>query len=63
MIERHRHDVSLSQLHTERLLCDNTRAREWAGWEPQVTLEEGLARTAAWAEEHHGTLKAGSYQV
>ena len=47
----------------QRLLCDNTRAREWAGWEPQVTLEEGLARTAAWVEEHHGTLKAGSYQV
>ena len=47
----------------QRLLCDNTRAREWAGWEPQVTLEEGLARTAAWVEEHHDTLKAGSYQV
>ena len=47
----------------QRLLCDNTRAREWTGWEPQVTLEEGLARTAAWAEEHHGTLRAGSYQV
>lgn len=47
----------------QRLLCDNTRAREWAGWEPQVSLEEGLERTAAWVEEHHGTLKAGSYQV
>ena len=47
----------------QRLLCDNTRAREWAGWEPQVSLEEGLERTAAWVQEHHGTLKAGSYQV
>ncbi|HEX2118887.1 MAG TPA: GDP-mannose 4,6-dehydratase [Acidimicrobiales bacterium] len=46
----------------QRLLCDNTRAREWAGWEPQVSLEEGLERTAAWVQEHHGTLKAGSYQ-
>ncbi len=32
----------------ERLLCDNGRAREWAGWEPTVTLEDGLARTADW---------------
>ncbi|MGH9264229.1 MAG: SDR family NAD(P)-dependent oxidoreductase [Acidimicrobiales bacterium] len=47
----------------QRLLCDNTRAREWAGWQPRVGLEEGLERTAAWVQEHHGTLKAGSYQV
>ncbi len=26
---------------------DITRAREWLGWEPRVSLEEGLARTAA----------------
>lgn len=34
----------------ERLLCDNTRAREWAGWSPEVTLEDGLKRTAEWVE-------------
>ena len=27
---------------------DNTRLREVLGWEPQVTLEEGLARTYCW---------------
>ena len=27
---------------------DNTRLREVLGWEPQVTLEEGLARTYRW---------------
>ena len=47
----------------QRLLCDNRRAREWAGWEPVVSLEEGLRRTAAWVEHHHGTLNARSYQV
>lgn len=36
----------------QRLLCDNARAREWTGWEPQVSLEEGLARTADWVRSH-----------
>ncbi|HEY7060830.1 MAG TPA: NAD-dependent epimerase/dehydratase family protein [Chloroflexota bacterium] len=30
---------------------DNTRLREVLGWEPQVSLEEGLSRTYAWIEE------------
>jgi len=30
---------------------DNTRLREVLGWEPRVTLEEGLARTYAWIEQ------------
>jgi GDP-D-mannose 3', 5'-epimerase len=30
---------------------DNTRLREVLGWEPAVSLEEGLARTYAWVEE------------
>ena len=46
----------------ERLLCDNTRAREWAGWVPQVTLEEGLARTARWVEDNPEA-KASAYNV
>ncbi|MFN8556285.1 MAG: NAD-dependent epimerase/dehydratase family protein [Dehalococcoidia bacterium] len=30
---------------------DNTRLRQVLGWEPRVSLEEGLARTYAWIEE------------
>ena len=30
---------------------DNTRLRQVLGWEPQVSLEEGLAHTYAWIED------------
>lgn len=30
---------------------DNTRLRQVLGWEPQISLEEGLSRTYAWIEE------------
>jgi len=30
---------------------DNTRLREVLGWEPAISLEDGLARTYAWIEE------------
>ncbi len=46
-----------------RLLCDNTRARDWAGWEPQVSLEDGLARTAGWMRDNPGPLEPAAYHV
>jgi GDP-D-mannose 3', 5'-epimerase len=30
---------------------DNTRLRQVLGWEPEISLEEGLVRTYAWIEE------------
>jgi NAD dependent epimerase/dehydratase len=47
----------------ERLLCDNTRAREWCGWAPQVPLEEGLRRTSEWVQANLDRLEAKSYQI
>ncbi|MFJ1614864.1 GDP-mannose 4,6-dehydratase [Streptomyces sp. NPDC087228] len=47
----------------QRLLSDNTRAREWAGWRPEVPLEEGLERTSAWVEKHLHLFAPGRYQV
>ena len=32
----------------ERLLADSSRAREWTGWEPTVSLRDGLTRTSEW---------------
>ncbi|MGH9271634.1 MAG: GDP-mannose 4,6-dehydratase, partial [Ilumatobacteraceae bacterium] len=31
-----------------RLLADNSRMRQLTGWEPAVSLEDGLARTSEW---------------
>lgn len=47
----------------ERLLCDNRRAREWAGWAPLVSLEEGLSRTSEWIRRHRDELDTGGYAV
>jgi NAD dependent epimerase/dehydratase len=35
-----------------RLVSDNSLARELIGWQPEVKLEEGLARTIKWVEKH-----------
>lgn len=47
----------------ERLLCDNGRAQEWAGWKPEVGLEEGLRRTAEWMKDNPPAGKANKYHV
>jgi nucleoside-diphosphate-sugar epimerase len=47
----------------DRLLCDNTRAREWAGWTPEVPLEEGLRRTSDWVEENLHLLDTEGYAI
>ena len=36
----------------DRLLADNTRARELLQWHPRISLEEGLRSTIAWLESH-----------
>lgn len=46
-----------------RLLSDNTRAREWAGWQPEVSLEDGLKLTSRWVEENLRLFAPGRYQV
>lgn len=39
---------------TRRRVPDVTRARELLGWEPTVSLEEGLGRTYEWWKQTHG---------
>ncbi len=47
----------------DRLLADNTLARQVLGWEPTVSLEEGLARTIDWIAAHMERYRPGVYAV
>jgi nucleoside-diphosphate-sugar epimerase len=47
----------------DRLMCDNRRAAEWAGWRPEVSLEDGLRRTAEWIEQNLSSVHSKRYQV
>ncbi|MFD0337198.1 GDP-mannose 4,6-dehydratase [Streptomyces sp. NPDC127117] len=47
----------------ERLLSDNSRAREWAGWQPETPLGEGLKRTSEWVTENLALFAPERYQV
>jgi NAD dependent epimerase/dehydratase len=37
-----------AESEVERLVCDNRVIRELTGWEPKITLVQGLLRTAEW---------------
>ncbi len=45
------------------LLCDNRKARELVGWEPRVSLEEGLSRTIGFIQENLSRYKPEIYNV
>jgi NAD dependent epimerase/dehydratase len=49
----------------ERLLADTTLLQSLTGWEPQVALEDGLARTIEWFRDpsNLGLYKADTYNV
>ncbi len=47
----------------ERLLADNTLARELLGWQPEVDLETGLATTVNWMREHVKRYRPGVYVI
>jgi nucleoside-diphosphate-sugar epimerase len=35
------------------MYADSSRARETLGWQPEVSLEEGLKRTIEWFREYY----------
>jgi NAD dependent epimerase/dehydratase len=47
----------------DRLLSDNSKARELAGWAPTVGLDDGLGRTIDWVRAHPELYDPGSYRI
>jgi len=47
----------------ERLLCDNGKIKEYTGWTPEFSLEEGLAKTIEWFGENMQIYKPELYTV
>jgi dTDP-glucose 4,6-dehydratase len=45
-----------------RLLSDNRLACERLGWQPQVSLDQGLEETIAWIQAHPDMYRAGMYE-
>jgi len=52
-----------SKSEVQRLLSDSTLARERLGWEPMVSLEDGLRRTIAWVSDHIHLYDTERYQL
>jgi dTDP-glucose 4,6-dehydratase len=47
----------------DRLRADATLARSVLGWEPKVSLEDGLAKTIEWITENLNAFRPGAYVV
>ena len=46
-----------------RLLADNSKAKELIDWEPKISLDEGLRKTIDWISEHINIYKIDIYNV
>lgn len=62
-VETQEERVRPASSEVERLLADTSRARTLLGWEPQVSLSEGLRRTIDWVSLHLDRYRVGEYAV
>jgi dTDP-glucose 4,6-dehydratase len=46
-----------------RLHSDSSKAQRLAGWQPEVSLEEGLRRTTGWVRDHLDLFRPKEYAV
>jgi dTDP-glucose 4,6-dehydratase len=56
-LKRHRPAAS----EVERLLAGTDLARSLWGWQPQVSLEQGLDETIAWIRDHLDRFRVDAY--
>jgi dTDP-glucose 4,6-dehydratase len=50
------------QSEVQRLLSDNSKARQKINWQPEYTLEKGLEQTIQWVREHLDLYNVGKYE-
>jgi len=50
------------QSEVQRLLSDNSKARQRIHWQPEYTLEKGLEQTILWVREHLDLYNVGKYE-
>jgi dTDP-glucose 4,6-dehydratase len=46
-----------------RLLSDNNKAKKELGWQPQISLEQGLAYTIDWIDKNLHHFRPGHYEI
>jgi dTDP-glucose 4,6-dehydratase len=47
----------------DRLCANAAKARDLLGWEPAITLEQGLLQTKGWIQENLQSFRVGGYDV
>ena len=47
----------------QRLLADNTLAKERLNWAPSINLREGISRTIRWVEANQDLYQENHYQI
>ena len=55
--------VRPGQSEVQELLADNSYAKQLLGWQPTVSLEDGLVATTEWLRTHLGRYKTDQYSV
>ena len=55
--------VRCEQSEVDRLCCDNSKLRNFTDWEPSITLNTGLQRTADWIQHNLKHFKPDQYTV
>ncbi len=61
VVDPHRFRPEKSEV--QRLLSDNRLAKDKLGWQPQMSLTDGLKQTIDWISDHLSTFRPGEYQI